>query len=174
MCGRRAKRSGPSPIRDIDRVVAPPNAPRKRRRRYGGALLGGSVLLLLLGGLGIGGWRHYAGQRRSRGHRRAAAATFVPTVRVAAVRASDSNDHRHACRRPRLAFDSGEYLCARQRLHREAQRRYRRSRSRPEQLLAQITAPELDHQIAQAEATLAQNQATLQQTQANRELAQVT
>ena len=41
-------------------------------------------------------------------------------------------------------------------------------------LLAEITAPELDHQIAQAQATLAQNQATLQQTKANRELADVT
>jgi RND family efflux transporter MFP subunit len=41
-------------------------------------------------------------------------------------------------------------------------------------LLAQITAPELDHQIAQAEATLSQTQATLQQTQASRDLAQVT
>ena len=41
-------------------------------------------------------------------------------------------------------------------------------------LLAQITAPELDHQIAQAEATLSQDKATLQQTQASRELARVT
>jgi RND family efflux transporter MFP subunit len=42
------------------------------------------------------------------------------------------------------------------------------------QLLVEITAPELDHQIAQAEGTLAQMRATLEQTQANRELAQVT
>ena len=42
------------------------------------------------------------------------------------------------------------------------------------QLLAQITAPELDHQISQSEATLAQLKATLQQTQANRDLATVT
>src|SRR5260370_13984841 len=41
-------------------------------------------------------------------------------------------------------------------------------------LLAGITAPELDHQITQAKATLAQNPATLQQTQASRELAEVT
>src|SRR5437899_4454338 len=41
-------------------------------------------------------------------------------------------------------------------------------------LLADITAPELDHQITQAKATLALNQATLQQTQASRELAEVT
>ncbi|MEZ0086382.1 RND family efflux transporter MFP subunit [Bradyrhizobium japonicum] len=41
-------------------------------------------------------------------------------------------------------------------------------------LLAEITAPELDQQIAQAQATLAQNQAALQQAQASRELADVT
>jgi biotin carboxyl carrier protein len=41
-------------------------------------------------------------------------------------------------------------------------------------LLAEITAPELDHQIAQAQATLTQNQATLQQTQASHDLADVT
>jgi RND family efflux transporter MFP subunit len=42
------------------------------------------------------------------------------------------------------------------------------------QLLVEITAPELDHQIAQAEATLIQMQAALQQAEANRDLGQVT
>ena len=42
------------------------------------------------------------------------------------------------------------------------------------QLLAEIVAPELDHQIAQAEATLGQLKAALQQAEANRELAKVT
>jgi RND family efflux transporter MFP subunit len=42
------------------------------------------------------------------------------------------------------------------------------------QLLAQIVAPELDHQIAQAEATLGQLKSGLQQAEANRELAKVT
>jgi len=42
------------------------------------------------------------------------------------------------------------------------------------QLLAEIVAPELDHQIAQAEATLDQLKSALQQAQANRELARVT
>src|SRR5262249_30804736 len=41
-------------------------------------------------------------------------------------------------------------------------------------LLAEITAPELDHQISQALATLAQNQAALQQAQANKELSSLT
>jgi RND family efflux transporter MFP subunit len=42
------------------------------------------------------------------------------------------------------------------------------------QILAEITAPELDHQIAQAQANLPQNQAALTQAQANREIANVT
>src|SRR5262249_15165891 len=42
------------------------------------------------------------------------------------------------------------------------------------QLLAEIVAPELDHQISQAQATLGQLQAALKQAQANRDLAQVT
>lgn len=42
------------------------------------------------------------------------------------------------------------------------------------ELLAQITAPELDHQIEQAKATLDLNRATLNQQKANRDLAQIT
>lgn len=42
------------------------------------------------------------------------------------------------------------------------------------QLLAEIVAPELDHQISQAEATLGQLKAALQQAEANRQLARVT
>jgi RND family efflux transporter MFP subunit len=41
-------------------------------------------------------------------------------------------------------------------------------------LLAEITAPELDHQIAQAQATLVQNEAALRQSEANMEIARVT
>src|SRR4029079_3133003 len=42
------------------------------------------------------------------------------------------------------------------------------------QLLAEITAPELDHQIEQAKATLELDRATLRQNQANMDLAQIT
>jgi RND family efflux transporter MFP subunit len=48
------------------------------------------------------------------------------------------------------------------------------SRVKAGQLLVEITAPELDHQIAQAEGTLAQLRASLLQAKANRDLAQVT
>jgi multidrug efflux pump subunit AcrA (membrane-fusion protein) len=71
-----------------DRVVTLPNTVRKPPRRYGGALFGGAALLLLVGGLALGGWRHYQA-----GLEVAAIAqegrTFVPDVRVAAVRAAD-------------------------------------------------------------------------------------
>ena len=42
------------------------------------------------------------------------------------------------------------------------------------QVLAEISAQELDHQIAQAQANIAQNEAALNQAQANREIASVT
>jgi RND family efflux transporter MFP subunit len=42
------------------------------------------------------------------------------------------------------------------------------------QLLAEITAPELDHQIAQAEANIAQTEAALNQAKANEDLANLT
>ena len=78
---------------ETNRVIALPDAARKRRRRYGGALLGGGALLLLVGGLGVGGWRHYQAElgvaataQQSR--------TFVPDVRVAAVRASNDKIDR--------------------------------------------------------------------------------
>ena len=48
------------------------------------------------------------------------------------------------------------------------------SRVKAGDLLVEITAPELEHQIAQAEGTLAQMEASLQQAKANRDLAQVT
>jgi RND family efflux transporter MFP subunit len=41
-------------------------------------------------------------------------------------------------------------------------------------LLHETTAPELDHEIAQGQATLLQNEATLRQAEANREIANVT
>src|ERR1700704_1905248 len=155
---------------DTERPIAPPNAPRKRRR-YGGALLGGSALLLLLGGLGAGAWRHTQAQL-------AVAATpqqsraFVPDVRVAAVRASDSKI-TVTLPATTTAFEAANIFA---RASGYIEKRYVDigDRVKAGALLADITAPELDHQITQAQATLAQNQATLQQTQASRELADVT
>jgi RND family efflux transporter MFP subunit len=159
------------PDPQIDRVVELPKDGRKRRRRFRGALLGGGTLLLLVGGLGIGGWRHYQAElavaataQQSR--------TLVPDVRVASVRAADSQI-TISLPATTLAFEAANVFA---RTSGYIEKRYVDigDRVKAGALLADITAPELDHQIAQAKATLAQNQATLQQTQASRDLADVT
>jgi RND family efflux transporter MFP subunit len=156
---------------ETNRVIALPDVGRKRRSRYGGALFGASALLLLLGGLGIGGWRHYqaalavaAAAQQSR--------DLVSAVRVAAVRAGDSKIDV-TLPATTTAFEAANILA---RASGYIEKRYVDigDRVKAGALLAEITAPELDHQIAQAKATLEQDQATLQQTQASRELAQRT
>src|SRR5580693_340038 len=168
----RAEVDGVQDRRDpeTDRVVALPN-PARKPRRYGGALLGAGALLLLIGGLGIGGWRHYQAELD-------AAATaqriknFVPEVRVAAVRDSGSKI-TVSLPATTTAFEAANIFA---RTSGYIEKRYVDigDRVKAGDLLADITAPELDHQIAQAKATLAQNEATLQQTQASRDLADVT
>jgi RND family efflux transporter MFP subunit len=159
------------PDSETDRVIAIPHRPQKQQRRYGGALLGASVLLLLMGGLGIGGWRHYRGELDT-----AATAqqirTFVPNVRVALVRDSGSKI-TVSLPATTTAFEATTIFA---RTSGYIEKRYVDigDRVKAGVLLAEITAPELDHQIAQAKATLRQNQATLKQTQASRDLADVT
>jgi RND family efflux transporter MFP subunit len=159
------------PDPETDRVTVLPNVPRKRRRRYGGALLGGGVLLLLLGGLGIGGWRHYQAAREVAAFAQQSQA-FVPDVRVAAVRASDSTITA-TLPATTTAFEAANIFA---RTSGYIEKRYVDIGDwvKAGALLADITAPELDHQITQAKATLAQYQAALRQTQASRDLADVT
>ena len=159
------------PDPETNRVVTLPNAPRKRRRRYGGALFGASALLLLAGGLATGGWHHYqAGLEVAATAQQAR--TLVPDVRVASVRASDSKI-TITLPATTTAFEAANIFA---RTNGYIEKRYVDigDRVKAGALLVDITAPELDHQIAQAKATLAQNQATLKQTQASRELAEVT
>jgi len=152
---------------EADRVAPLPS----KRRGYGGWLFGGSALLLLVGGLGAGAWRHYQAEldvatiaQQSR--------TSVPEVRVAAVRASD-NKITVSLPATTTAFEAANIFA---RTSGYIEKRYVDigDQVKAGAVLANIIAPELDHQIAQAKATLAQNQATLQQTQASRDLAQVT
>jgi RND family efflux transporter MFP subunit len=157
---------------DTDRVVALPNAaPPKRRRRYGGALFGATALFLLLGSLGIGGWRHYQAKLALAATAQKSQ-TAVPEVRVAAVRASDSKI-TVSLPATTTAFEAANIFA---RTNGYIEKRYVDigDRVKAGDVLAEITAPELDHQIAQAQATLAQNQSTLQQTEASRDLADVT
>ena len=154
---------------------APEQLPLKhhadKRRGWGGRLVGVGVLLVLSGGLAFGALGHYSQYRQ-------VAATselqrdFVPNVRVATVRASDGNlvvtlpattsafavanvFARASGYIGKREVDIGDHV-------------------KQGQLLAEIVAPELDHQIAQAQGSLAQLEAALRQTEATRELARVT
>jgi RND family efflux transporter MFP subunit len=158
------------PDPETDRIVTLPSAAPKRRG-YGGRLFGASALLLLACSLTLGGWRHYqarlevaATEQESR--------TFVPDVRVGTIRAGDSKI-TVTLPATTTAFEAANIFA---RTNGYIEKRYVDigDRVKAGALLAEIIAPELDHQITQAKATLAQIQATLQQTQASRELAEVT
>ena len=140
-------------------------------RSGNGRILAAGAVLLLCGGLVVSVWQHYnahaqvmatAEQRRD----------FVPTVATATVNASGNTmsvtwpGTTEAFSQANIFARASGYIS-------------RRdvdigSRVKAGQLLVEITAPELDHQIAQAEATLTEMQAALQQAQANRDLGQVT
>jgi RND family efflux transporter MFP subunit len=126
---------------------------------------------LLCAALGIGVWRHYglhaqvmatADQRRD----------FVPSVRTAPARASDNTiavtwpGNTEAFEQANIYARASGYVS-----RREVDIG---SHIKSGQLLVEITAPELEHQIAQAQGTLAQMQAALELAKANRDLAQVT
>ena len=153
-------------------VSTPPrNKTDKTRRSYGALLLGGATLLLLVGGIAVGGWRYREAALDAEATAKRTQ-TSVPEVRVAEVRNSGS-EVTLSLPATTAAFEAASIFA---RTSGYIQKRYVDigDRVRAGDLLAEIIAPELDHQIAQAQATLAQNQAALQQAQANRELAQAT
>jgi RND family efflux transporter MFP subunit len=145
--------------------------PAPATRSSGRLMLGLAVLLALVGALGYGFWQHYslhaeviatADQRRD----------FVPTVRTATIRASEGvrsatwPGTTEAFAQANLYARASGYI---------AKRTVDiGSPVKAGDLLVEIAAPEIDHQIAQAEGTLTQLRASLQQSQATRDLAQVT
>ena len=145
--------------------------PAPAMRSSGRLMLGLVVLLALVGALGYGFWQHYsvhaeviatADQRRD----------FVPTVRTATIRASEGvrsatwPGTTEAFAQANLYARASGYI---------AKRTVDiGSPVKAGDLLVEIAAPEIDHQIAQAEGTLTQLRASLQQSQATRDLAQVT
>jgi RND family efflux transporter MFP subunit len=164
-----------------DAPVAPPveapgsgeaaKAPAPGKVGRGARRLGVAALLLLGGALAVGFWQHYslhaqvmatAAQRQD----------FVPTLRAEPVRASGATmtlswpGTTEAFEQANIFARASGYIS-----RREVDIG---SQVKAGDLLVEITAPELDHQIAQAEGTLAQMQAALQQARANRDLAQVT
>lgn len=146
-------------------------APTRRSGRWAGRLFWLVLFLVLAGGLAFGAWRYQAQQRQitatAEQHR-----DFVPTVRVAAVQAGDSVVPV-VLPGTTAAFTQAD-IFARASGYIDSLDADIGDHVKAGQLLAQITAPELDHQIAQAQATLAQTEAAVQQAQANRDLASVT
>jgi RND family efflux transporter MFP subunit len=154
----------------VDRDTALPLkiAPGAKRKTFRMFLV---TALIIGAGVAFGLWRHAAAeaevnttseQRRS----------VVPAVRVASVRA---NDGTMAARLPGSteAFEAANIMA---RISGYVAKRYVDIGDHviAGQVLAEISAQELDHQIAQAQATLTQNHAALNQAQANREIASVT
>jgi RND family efflux transporter MFP subunit len=139
------------------------------RSRTGRVFIAGG--LLLAGGLAFGAWQHSRAQAEVKAtseQRR----DVVPNVRVVPVRA---NDGMVAAKLPGSteAFEAANISA---RISGYVEKRYVDigDHVKEGQVLAEISARELDHQIAQAQATLALNHAALNQAQANREIANVT
>jgi RND family efflux transporter MFP subunit len=144
-----------------------PSAGAKRGSRW--FFIG--VAVLLVGAVAFGFWRHYSlhAQVMSAAEQRR---DFVPSVRVAPVRASASTvsitwpGTTEAFAQANISARASGYISKRN--------VDIGSRVKTGDLLIEITAPEVEHQIAQGEGTLAQLQAALQQAKSNRDLAQVT
>jgi RND family efflux transporter MFP subunit len=142
-----------------------------RRGRRWGRLFWLAVLVLLLATLGTGVWRHY------QQHRQIAAIAeqqrdFVPSVRVAPVQASPSVLSVILPGTTSAFADANIY--ARASGYITVRNVDIGSKVKTGDVLASITAPELDHQISQSQANITQAQAALKQAEANRDLAQVT
>jgi RND family efflux transporter MFP subunit len=142
-----------------------------RPRRFGRRLVASGFAVLLIASLVVGLWQHYGRY----GQAMATAAEqrdFVPLVRVQEVRASD-DIMQVTLPATTLGFETAN-IYGRASGYIAKRLVDIGSRVKAGDLLVEVTAPELDHQIAQAEATLAQIKATLAQTEANRDLARVT
>jgi RND family efflux transporter MFP subunit len=158
--------------RETERPASKPGPiPTKPARRTGRWLLAAGALLLLGTALGVGFWQHsrlHAQMMATAEQRR----DFVPSVRTASVRVSAGTmavtwpGTTEAFEQANIYARASGYIS-----RREVDIG---SRVIAGQLLVAITAPELEHQIAQAEGTLAQMQASLNQAKATRDLAQVT
>jgi RND family efflux transporter MFP subunit len=153
----------------LDRRESRPEAPETRSG--GRRTLAIVVLFVLAGALAYGFWQHYrlhaeviatADARRD----------FVPSVRTAAIKASDSvmsvtwPGTTEAFEQANIYARASGYISKRN--------VDIGSRVKAGDLLVTITAPEVEHQIAQAQGTLEQLRAALLQAEANRDLAQVT
>jgi RND family efflux transporter MFP subunit len=166
----------PPPVHGIPVVERPkdhvfvPAAP-PARRGAGRQILAFAVLLILAGAVGVGFWQHFRLHAEVMATAQARS-DFVPSVRTAVIRSSDGF-RSAAWPGTTEAFEQAN-LYARASGYISKRTVDIGSRVKSGDLLAEVKAPEIEHQIAQAEGTLAQLQATLLQAKANRDLAQVT
>ena len=152
------------------RTEEPPKRPDVGRR-WGGRLLALGAFLVLGGGLAFGATRYYTQHREAMAtaeQRR----NFIPNVRVATVRPSNRIT-LVTLPATTLAFSAAN-LFARASGYIDKRLVDIGDHVKDGQLLAAISAPELNHQISQNEATRVQLEETLLQAQANLGLAQVT
>lgn len=154
---------------ETDREAKREASPAKKRR--GRSIAGLGLVLVTTAALASGAWSHYA-QLRQIDANATQERDFIPQVRVAAVQPSD-NVELLTLPATTSAFASAN-IFARASGYIAEREVDIGDHVKQGQLLAEIVAPELDHQIAQAEATLAQLTWALTQAEANRELAKVT
>jgi RND family efflux transporter MFP subunit len=155
-------RAPPPPAKDC-----PIAARRTRQRRR----LGLVVLALLVGGLALGALRTQA-KREQAVDAKTQYRDMAPTVRVAAIKAAPAMIDI-TLPGATLAYANAD-IYARANGYIDKRNVDIGDRVKSGDVLAVLTAPELDHQIAQAQAARAQAQATIRQSDANQKLAQVT
>jgi RND family efflux transporter MFP subunit len=162
--------SGPSNNQGAAEIDRGPEQSRPQRGRRGRLIVLG-VAVVLAGALIAGAWTHLT-QYRLSADAEEQERDFVPSVRVASVEPSGEIE---VVRLPATtsAFATAN-IFARASGYIAKREVDIGDRVKQGQLLVEIVAPELDHQIAQAEATLAQLKWAMQQAEANRELAKVT
>jgi RND family efflux transporter MFP subunit len=158
----------PAPDRD---TAEWPSVESARRRRSGRRLLGFGVLLLFAAALALGVWRHYE-QHRQVMDTAEQQANFVPGVRVEAV-ASRLGRMHVTLPATTLGFEAANIYA---RASGYVLMRYVDigDHVKAGQLLAEITAPEVDAQVAQYQNSFQQAQATIRQNEAQRASTDVT
>src|SRR5262245_59634406 len=165
------ERFDPEHVPETDRETEREAPPTPTRTHRGGRIAAVGLVLVASAALASGAWSHYAQQQQTDAIAKEER-DFVPQVRVVAVQPSDGIQ-KVTLPATTTAFASAN-IFARASGYIGKREVDIGDHVKQGQLLAEIVAPELDHQIAQAEATLAQLKSALQQAEANRVLAQVT
>ena len=151
-------------------IPEPPHGPG-RRGGAGRRLFGLAVLAVVVAALAFGAWRHFQ-QSRDVAATAEQQAAFMPSVRVEQVVQRHGRLHV-SLPGTTLAFEQAD-IYARASGYVLKRNVDIGDHVKTGQLLAEITAPEVDYQVAQLQNSLQQAEATTRQTAANRSLAQVT